>query len=165
LNETDTLVAIEVLMFRHLLSTTLAATVLLSAGCTPPPGKEDPSLLIGRVWLDSKPERPTEYVHGMFLLSRPALGLFQRASNYDFHFERFDYERDGQSLALTFPQSGKKASLMYTVSACSALPPFDLCLDLSENPWGGPKRYYAKRHQDDEDEAASRALRAHLEQR
>ena len=137
-----------------------SAIAALGGGCTSPSG-EDPSLLVGRVWLDSTPEKPTDYIQGAYLLPRPAVGVFQRASAYDFHFERFDYKRDGQNLELTFPQSGKKASVTYTVTACNVHPPYDLCLDLSENPWGGPKRYFAKRQQDDEDEAA-RGMRARL---
>jgi hypothetical protein len=144
------------------LCTTLAALALASAGgCSTLPG-EDPSLLIGRVWVESKPEKPTDYAHAAFLVHRPALGVFSRSSSYDFHFERFDYKRDGQRLDLTFPQTGRKAELTFTVTACDALPPFDLCLDLSANPWGGPKRYYGKRKQDDEDERASRSMRAQL---
>jgi hypothetical protein len=129
-------------------------------GCAQKSG-EDPSLLLGRVWLDSTPDKPTDYVQGAYLLPRPAVGVFQRASAYDFHFERFDYKRDGQKLQVSFPQSGKKAEITYTVTACNTHPPYDLCLDLSENPWGGPKRYYATRQQDDDD-AALRAMRAHL---
>jgi len=136
-----------------------AVTVL--GGCSSSTADEDPSLLVGRVWIESKPEKPTDYTQGAYLLPRPAIGLFQRASAYDFHFERFDYKRDGKKLALTFPQSGKRAEVTFTVTACDKLPPFDLCLDLSENPWGGPRRYYGMRQQD-EDDAAARALRAEL---
>jgi hypothetical protein len=136
-----------------------AAAFISLAGCTPPPG-EDPSLLFNRVWLESKPEKPTDYAHGAFLLSRPSVGVFQRSSAYDFHFERFDHKRDGQKLALTFPQTGKKAEITFTVTACNSLPPFDLCLELSDNPWGGPKRYYAKRAQ--ADDAALREMRGRL---
>ena len=85
-----------------------------------------------------------------------------RSSQYDFHFERFDYKRDGQTLKLTFPQSGKQAEVTFTVTACSTLPPFDLCLDRNAKPLGRVQRYYARRQQDDDDEAAARALRAQL---
>jgi len=136
------------------------AALAAVAGCTPAPG-EDPSLLLGRVWVDSTPEKPTDYVHGAFFLQRPAIGVFQRASNYDFHFERFDYKREGQGVHFTFPQSGKTADVTYKVTACTERPPFDLCLDLSANPWGGPKRLYGIRQQD-EDSAALRSIKAHL---
>ncbi len=143
------------------ISIAFACTALAGVtGCTPPSG-EDPSLLIGRIWVDSAPEKPTDYAHGAFLLPRPAIGIFQRSSSYDFHFERFDYQREGQTLKLTFPQSGKTAEVTFTVSACHTLPPFDLCLDLSDNPWGGPKHFFGSRQQD-EDDARLRAARAHL---
>ena len=149
-------------MPRSSLCALLAALPLaLSCGCSHAPG-EDPSLLISRVWVDSRQQKPTDYLHGAFLLPRPSIGVFQRSSSYDFHFERFDYKRDGQRLDLTFPQTGKQAEITFTVSACDTLPPFDLCLDLSDNPWGGPKRYYGKRKADDEDERAMRGMRAHL---
>lgn len=146
---------------RRSISLALVTTLAALAGCTEPPRGEDPSLVIGRVWIETKPEKPTDYVHGAFFLPRPSLGIFQRSSSYDFHFERFDYRREGQSLKLTFPQSGKTGEVTFTVTACNTLPPFDLCLDLSENPWGGPKRYYGMRKQD-EDDAALRGMRAHL---
>jgi hypothetical protein len=127
-------------------------------GCgTPGGGDEDPSLLFGRIWVEAKPDKPTDYVHGALLLPRPSIGLFHRSSAYDFHFERFDYKRDGNKVSVTFPQSGKKADIGFTIKACDALPPFDLCLDLDANPWGGPKRYYGMRRQDDEDSAVSSA--------
>jgi hypothetical protein len=140
----------------------LACLALAAAGCSSRTGDEDPALLIGRVWFETKPQQATDYVHGAYLLPRPSIGLFHRSSAYDFHFERFDYKRDGQKLALTFPQSGKKAEVGFTIKACTELPPFDLCLDLAENPWGGPRRYYATRQQD-EDDAAARHMRAELE--
>jgi hypothetical protein len=145
---------------RSSISIAFATALATLNACTPSSG-EDPSLLAGRVWIESKPEKPIDYVHGAFLLPRPAIGVFQRSSSYDFHFERFDYRRDGHSLALTFPQTGKTAAITFTVSACNVLPPFDLCLDLSDNPWGGPKRYYGMREQD-EDDAALRGMRTHL---
>jgi hypothetical protein len=141
------------------LATLTGVTVLALSGCTPGRG-EDPSLLLDRVWFESQPAKPTDYVHVLFLLSYPSVGVFQRSSAYDFHFEQVDYKRSGESMKLTFPQTGKEDEVTFTVTACNALPPFDLCLDLSGNPWGGPKRYYAKRHQDDEDEAAARSMRS-----
>ncbi len=139
----------------------LAGLALVAAGCTSRAADEDPSLLFGRLWFETKPQSPTDYVHGAYLVSRPAMGLFHRSSAYDFHFERFDYKRDGKKIALTFPQSGRKAEISYTIKACDELPPFDLCLDLADNPWGGPKRYYGTRQQ--EEDAAVRRARAELE--
>lgn len=144
-------------------SVTFAFVGLALAGCTAPPG-EDPSLLIDRVWVDSVPDKPTDHTNFAYLIPEPAIGIFQRASSYEMRAERFDHRRDGKTLELTFPQSGKTAKITFTVTACSELPPFDLCLDLSDNPWGGPKRYYGTRAQD-EDDAARRRLRSQLGKR
>lgn len=149
---------------KSILAPLAAALVIASAGCSTASKGEDPALLFGRLWLEARPQKPTDHVHGVFALPRPALGLFSRSSAYDFHAERFDYSRDGNKLKMTFPQNGRTAELSYTITACDSTPPFDLCLDLSENPWNGPKRYYGVREQD-EDDAALRMARAQLESR
>lgn len=126
---------------------------------------EDPALLFNRIWMETKPENPTEYVHGAYFLSRPQIGIFQRSSAYDFHFERFDYKRDGAKAALTFPQTKRTAELTFHITKCDAPAPFDLCLDVGENPWGGPKRYYGMTEQEDEARAigpAAAQLRSHV---
>ena len=51
-----------------------------------------------------------------------------------------------------FPQSDKNREVNFRISQCDDLPPFDLCLDLSENPWGGPRRYYGLADPDQEQE-------------
>jgi hypothetical protein len=126
---------------------------------------EDPSLLFNRIWMESKPENPTDYVHGAYFLSRPQLGIFQRYSAYDFHFERFDYKREGAKTTLLFPQTNRAAELTIHITKCSAPAPFDLCLDVGENPWGGPKRYYGMTAQEDEERVlgpSAAALRSHV---
>lgn len=142
----------------------LASLALSLTACAPRAG-EDPSLLFDRVWIDSIPSKPTDYAHVAYLLPEPAIGIFQRASNYEIRAEQFEHRREGQTLTLTFPQTGKKAEVKFEVTACQDLPPFDLCLDLTDNPWGGPKRYHGKRQQDDGDEAARKRMRARLEGR
>ena len=127
--------------------------------------EEDPALLYNRIWMETKPENPTDYVQGAYFLSRPQLGLFQRASSYDFHFERFDYTRDGAKLVVTFPQTKRTSDVEVHITKCGAPAPFDLCLDVNENPWGGPKRYYGMTAQEDEARAlgpAATALRGRL---
>jgi hypothetical protein len=141
------------------MSIALVSTALAGLGGCTPSSDEDPALLVGRVWIDSRQEKPTDYMQAAYF--RPAWGLFQRASTYDVHLERFDYQRQGQTLQLTFPQSGKKAEITFTITPCKTLPSFDLCLDLSDNPWGGAKHYFGRRQQD-EDDATLRELRAHL---
>ena len=111
---------------------------------------EDPSLLFYRSWVEKKPEKYVDYVHGMWLGSYSPMGFFDRGSDYDFHTERFDYKRDRNKLKIVFPQTGRTEEFTYEVKACDATPPFDLCLDLSKNPWGGPERYYGFRRLNDE---------------
>jgi len=111
---------------------------------------EDPSLLFHRSWVEKKPEKYTDYVHGMWVGAYWPVGYFDRDSAYDNHSERFDYKRDRNKIQVAFPQTGRAAEFTFEVKACDATPPFDLCLDLSKNPWGGPERYYGFRHAYDE---------------
>lgn len=111
--------------------------------------EEDPTLLVDRAWVDSAPEKYTDYVQATYFTSRSPIGVFQKASAYDFRFELFKFKRDARKVQFTFPQTGKTAEVSFTIKACSDLPPFDLCLEMSENPWGGPKRYHAMREQED----------------
>jgi hypothetical protein len=131
------------------------------------PAGEDPSLLVDRVWLDGKPQKYTDYIQAFFASSQSPISAFQRSSSYDFHFEIAHFRRDKDKLALTFPQTERQASVTFSIRACKDLPPFDLCLDLSDNPWGGPKRYYGMREQDDESRElgpVARRLRAGAEE-
>ncbi len=113
--------------------------------------RDDPSLIRDRTWVDSKPTKYTDYVHAFIALGYVPIGYFIKASAYDVRLERFDYSGKGGKLRVIFPQSGKDAELSYQVTECNELPPFDLCLDLSDNPWGGPKRYYGMRDADAEE--------------
>jgi hypothetical protein len=112
--------------------------------------RADPALLFDRVWVDSKPEKYTDYTHAMLAVSHAPIGVFQKASSYQATIELFEYTRKDGVLVAHFPQSGNKRETRYRIRECSDLPPFDLCLDLSHNPWGGPRRYYGMMEQDDE---------------
>jgi hypothetical protein len=114
----------------------------------------DANLLHDRLWLESMPEKRTDYVQGFFVVSGADGGVFSRSSNYDLHLEIFELKESKSELGFKFPQSGKSANVKFTVKTCSEKKGFDLCLDLSENPWGGPKRYYASKEQRGESEAA-----------
>lgn len=111
---------------------------------------ENPALFFNRSWVEKKPEKYTEQVHGLYAARYSPFGIFEHDSAYEFHAERFDYKRDGSKIQVSFPQSGRTEEFTYAVKACEAPPPFDLCLDLSKNPWGGPRRYYGFRYLDDE---------------
>jgi hypothetical protein len=114
------------------------------------PSAEDPALLLDRVWIDKKPATVTDYVHAMYFSEEASLAVFQKASTYDVHLELAEYKRDGGAVALRFPQTNKREKVRFSIKACSELPPFDLCLELDQNPWTGPKRYYGMREQEDE---------------
>lgn len=110
----------------------------------------DPGLLLDRVWVDSKPEKYTDFTHAMLALGGAPIGLFQKASAYQATTEIFEYKRRDAVLGVHFPQTGKKREVRFRIHECSDLPPFDLCLDLSQNPWGGPRRYYGLTDPDQE---------------
>lgn len=109
------------------------------------PTTGDADLISDRLWVDSKPERYTDYVNALVVIDDVPIGLFQKASAYHMVLEVFEYKRAGNKVALEFPQSKKRRSFRYTVTRCDDLPPFDLCLTVNENPWGGPRRYYSTR--------------------
>ena len=111
---------------------------------------EDPALLLDRVWIDSKPDKYTDYVHAALLLDDIPMGLFQKASAYHVVLELFEFKRAGAEVRVHFPQSDTTKKFTYQVTRCDDLPPFDLCLTLSKHPWGGPKRYYGLRETEDE---------------
>ena len=102
----------------------------------------DPSEITGRIWVESKAKSQTDYVQGLYLAPVVGYGTVNKSSTFDWHVELLKFKRSAGKLTVTFPQTGKSTDLDVTVSPCKDLPPFDLCLDLSENPWGGPKRYH-----------------------
>lgn len=106
---------------------------------------ENPALLLDRVWIDSEPTSYTDYIHAMIVLSDVPLGVFQKASAYQLSLEIFEFHREGSKVALRFPQTDKNKKFSFKITACNELPPYDLCLDLNKNPWGGPTRYYGVR--------------------
>jgi hypothetical protein len=124
----------------------------------------DPALLLDRVWVDSKPEKYTDYVQVMLAVSYAPIGIFQRASAYQNTAELFEHRRRDARLALHFPQTGKKREMKFRIWTCNDLPPFDLCLEVNKNPWGGPRRYYGLSDPDKE-RAELGDLRHQLEHR
>jgi len=124
----------------------------------------DPALLLDRIWVDSRPEKYTDYTNVMLAISDAPLGVFQKASAYQATTELFEYKRREARFLVHFPQTGKKREVKYRITECKDLPPFDLCLDFSQNPWGGPRRYYGMADPDKERTELG-ALRHMLEQR
>jgi hypothetical protein len=78
----------------------------------------------------------------MIAVSNAPIGIFQKASAYQATSELFEYKRRGNAFALHFPQTGEKRETRFQIRPCRDLPPFDLCLELRDNLWGGPRRYY-----------------------
>jgi hypothetical protein len=146
----------------------LAAIAILAVGAwrlltSPAPADDDPSLVLDRAWLDKKPEKYTDYVQAFYASRYAQTAVFQKASAYDYHIELAAFRRDAKKLSLTFPQTDRSADITFSVKACDDLPPFDLCLDLNDNPWGGPKRYHGMKVQEDDSTAlgdTTRELRA-----
>jgi hypothetical protein len=104
--------------------------------------RSDPGLLLDRVWVDRLPEHQRDYVQVLALISEVPLGVFQKASSYRLELELFEFSRSPEEVRLYFPQSETREVMHYRIKHCDDLPPFDLCLDLDRNPWGGPRRYY-----------------------
>jgi hypothetical protein len=123
---------------------------------------QDPVMLLDRLWVDSKPEKYTDFTQVMLAVSAAPLGIFQKASAYQATTELYEYKRRDSRLTVHFPQSGKTREVSYQIRSCDDLPPFDLCLDLAENPWGGPRRYFGLKDPDQE-AALFGELRHHLE--
>jgi hypothetical protein len=112
---------------------------------------ENPDLGVNRLWVDSAPERYTDKVNIFVMVDYARLGIFQEASSYAGRFELFDYRRKGAEVDLRFPQDGRAGQISYTVTECNDLHPYDLCLDMKKNPWGGPTRYYGMRDESEDE--------------
>jgi hypothetical protein len=108
---------------------------------------DDLALIFDRPWFDRVPTDPEgpDYLHVFGLPGDMPMGIFLRASAYHVELEQFTYERAGKKVRVRFPQSDRKARFSYRLRECDDLPPFDLCLELSKNPWSGPTRYYSSR--------------------
>lgn len=123
---------------------------------------KDPTMVLDRLWIDSKPDKYTDYAQVFVAITAAPLGVFQKASAYRATSELFEYKRQGDKIRFYFPQSDKTKQVRFKITSCDELPPFDLCLDLSDNPWGGPKRYYGLTDPGEE-EALLGDVRHHLE--
>lgn len=124
---------------------------------------EDEELLYERFWMTEMPDQEREYTHEFYITRSAPYGLFLRASMFRLEEEIFEYQAEGRRLSLTFPQDGRQASLEARVSRCDDHPPFDLCLELSENPWGGPRRYFSFADEEEQSRRASPQLRRRAE--
>ena len=110
---------------------------------------EEPRLILERPWIDRIPEKATEHMNAFLMIDRESLGIFQKGSQYQIFLELFRHKRGGTTakpeVGFMFPQTGKQAKVKYRIWSCDDLDGFDLCLELSKNPWGGPTRYHSAR--------------------
>jgi hypothetical protein len=141
----------------------LAFVGIAKLACTSPkPVAADPSLVDGKFWVAARPEKLTDKVHGAIFLSSWNLGLFDESSYYAGRHEFFEFTRKGAEIKGFFGQTDKSWTITYEVNKCDELPPFDLCLKLSSNPWGGPKKYYGFSDPEEESkQLGARAKHAH----
>ena len=123
------------------LSAVLLLAYLAFRSPSSPSDRGEPDLLTDRVWIEAMPAAPEQEVHALLVLPDAPLGVFVHGSAYRSRLEVFETREDGDHLDLRFPQDDRKAELIYRAIACDDQPPFDICLDLESNPWGGPRRY------------------------
>ena len=113
------------------------------------PTAKDPRLILGRPWLDKLPRSRTEEVD-LWWFFGGGISIHDRGSVYRSTMDILELERRKDVLDLVFLQDKKKQTVKFVVVACSAKPPFDLCLDLKE-PLGGKTRLYSWDHDSDMD--------------
>lgn len=129
----------------------LAALLLVPAGLVaglaalgPLRGTEDaagnPRLVLNRVWFDQYPDKRTDEVQ-IWIFLGGGIGIHEKGSAYRATTDIFEFERQGDKLALTFLHDKKSAETKFAITACDEKPPFDLCLDLVDSP-RGPRRWY-----------------------
>lgn len=136
----------------------VAGTVYLATPhCSKPASLEpveadiNPRLILGRVWFDKYPEKPTDEID-LWIFLGGGIAFHEKGSRYQASFEILDFERQGSKLAITYLHSGKKASASFTLERCEDKRPFNMCLTLTGLP-GGTMKLYGFLY-DDELEAA-----------
>jgi hypothetical protein len=96
--------------------------------------------ILSRAWFDKYPRTGKDEVK-LWIFFAGGLGIYETGSSWKLSLEIFDFERQGDSVALEFLQDGKKASTKFSIATCDDVPPFDVCLTLTDPP-RGPTKYY-----------------------
>jgi hypothetical protein len=96
--------------------------------------------ILSRAWFDKYPRTAKDDVK-LWIFFAGGLGIYETGSSWKLSLEIFDFERQGDSVALEFLQDGKKASTKFSIATCDDVPPFDVCLTLTDPP-RGPAKYY-----------------------
>jgi hypothetical protein len=99
-----------------------------------------PRAILGRVWFDALPEKPTDDMN-IWIWLGGGIGIHETGSFYRYGMDIFDFERQGDKVSMMYLHDKKKVETKFSIKACDEKPPFDLCLDLT-NELGGRKRYY-----------------------
>lgn len=113
--------------------------------------ERNPRQLIGRAWLDKYPEGSRDEVN-LLVFFGSGFGVYEHGSRYKATVEFFEFERQGDSVELTFLHDKSRQKTRFALKACRDDESFDLCLDFENSP-RGPARYYSW---GDEDEDESR---------
>jgi hypothetical protein len=125
----------------------LLALAVAGARSTPADQAGSPRAVLGRAWFDRYPEKSTDEVQ-VWLWFGGGIGIHESGSYWRLSMDIFEFERQGDKLAMTYLQDKKTAETRFKISACDELEPFDLCLDLTD-ALGGRKRYYGFGDADD----------------
>ena len=118
----------------------LALIALATGGSAKQEPLGSPRAVLGRVWFDRYPDKATDEIQ-VWIWFGGGIGIHETGSYYRTTFDAFEFERQGDKLAMVYLQDKKTAETRFTVTACEEQPPFDLCLDLAD-ALGGRKRYY-----------------------
>lgn len=93
----------------------------------------DPKQILGRLWFDHLPKNRSDDVT-IAIWFGGGLGLFDKGSTWRSTVEVFEFERRKDVLDMTFLHDKKNATTSFKISKCDDLPPFDVCLTLSDPP-------------------------------
>ena len=96
--------------------------------------------ILSRAWFDKYPRTAKDEVK-LWIFFAGGLGIYETGSSWKLSLEIFDFERQADNVALEFLQDGKKASTKFSIATCDDVPPFDVCLTLTDPP-RGPAKYY-----------------------
>jgi hypothetical protein len=118
----------------------LALIALAAGASTTQEPLGSPRAVLGRVWFDRYPDKATDEIQ-VWIWFGGGIGIHETGSYYRTSFDAFEFERQGDKLAMVYLQDKKTAETTVKVTACDEKPPFDLCLDLT-SALGGRTRYY-----------------------
>ena len=117
-----------------------------------------------RVWIERLPASDRDAVDALIVIDDEdndlAAGVFQRSSVWQGRYEIFTFERDGDRLALTFPQTGTHETVQARARRCNERG-MDYCLELTGSS-RGVTRYVSKKGWELGDHDL-RAARAHAD--